>query len=93
MASFNAGHNKPELSRSHADLRLKMGQKNEELASIPSEITEDEWAEIQRFHQEQHNEAQRKEKASHMQKRSMVKEILDKQLQERKAQMRQEYSQ
>lgn len=49
MASFNAGHNKPELSRSHADLRLKMGQKNEELASIPSEITEDERAEILNF--------------------------------------------
>jgi hypothetical protein len=37
------------MSKSYADIRVKMGQAREELASIPSEISEDEWAEIMKY--------------------------------------------
>lgn len=37
--------------KSFADLRLKMGEKNkdDDINSIPSDISGDEWAEIQRY--------------------------------------------
>lgn len=39
------------MSRSFADIRVKLGYHKEELASIPSEIAEDEWAEIVHYNQ------------------------------------------
>jgi hypothetical protein len=40
------------LSKSYADLRVKLGQPKDDCVSIPSQITQDEWAEIALYQQE-----------------------------------------
>lgn len=39
------------MANSYAEMRIKMGEIREETVSVPSQITEDEWAEITRYHQ------------------------------------------
>lgn len=72
------------MSRSFAELRVKMGKKADDQASIPSDITEDEWAEIQRFEAKQFKEDKMKEKKQFQEKKQMVRGILDQQMRDRK---------
>lgn len=54
-----------EISKSFADLRIKLGDKKKdddiEKETIPSDIDDDEWAEIQRYEQEKYQEEKRRE--------------------------------
>jgi hypothetical protein len=46
-----------ELGRSYSEIKSRLGQTRDaiELASIPSEISEDEWAEITKYQQGKDN--------------------------------------
>ena len=63
-----------------ADIRVKLGKRKEDLESIPSEISMDEWAEITKYQQERDNEQKRKEREEHKKKKQQIKSVLDKQL-------------
>lgn len=39
------------VQHSYADLRIKMNLPRQELPEVPSEVSEDEWADINRYHQ------------------------------------------
>lgn len=71
------------LSHSYADLRLKLGQHKEEPELIPSEISQDEWAEIAKYNQEKDAEAKIVAQQEYLRKKRHIKTILDKQMQER----------
>lgn len=44
---------------------------------LPSDISEDEWGEIQKFGQKLHEEQQRKQKLAQQNRIKQVKEVLD----------------
>lgn len=60
-----------------------MFNSNEDLTSIPSEIDEDEWGEIQRYQIQKYWEEKKKQKFDSVKKKLELKNILDKQLQEK----------
>jgi hypothetical protein len=66
------------LSKSYADLRVKLGQPKDDCVSIPSQITQDEWAEIAIYQQELDQQRKRKEQDDYKKKKQHIKEILDK---------------
>ena len=47
---------------------------------FPSDISDDEWGEIQKFGQHLHEEKQRKEKQDHRNRVTNVREVLDQQV-------------
>lgn len=49
QGSQSSAKKSENLSKSYADIRVKLGQYKDELASIPSEISDDEWAEIAKY--------------------------------------------
>lgn len=76
--------------KSFADLRLKLGDKrgthkNDDLESLPSEFSEDEWAEIVKFRKEQFEEDKKKEAERFLAKKLKLREVLDTQLREQKS--------
>ena len=60
----------------------------QEVESVPSEVGDDQWAEINNYDFHLYQEQKRKEKEDHKQKRDMVRQTLQKQLEEQ-AQQRQ----
>lgn len=50
-------------------IRHKLGKRKEDLESIPSEISSDEWAEITKYHQDRDLEKKRKEKEDYHKKK------------------------
>lgn len=84
-------------NKNYADIRVnKLGQKQipdqysktlktngaEDVESIPSDIDNDQWAEINKYDYELFREQQRKQKEEFLQKRQMVKNTLDLQIRE-----------
>jgi len=79
-------------SKNFADLRIKLGRSKhkgdhgksvnpvrgvEDLESIPSEVGEDQWAEIHNYDYELYQEQRRKEKEDYMRKQMLVRKTLD----------------
>lgn len=56
------------------------GARSVAVEDLPSDISDDEWGEIQKFGQRLHEEKQRKEKEAAMNKVKNVREVLDKQV-------------
>lgn len=54
--------------------------------SRPSDISEDEWAEIVRYQREQYEEEKKNEKHKIAMKREAIKKTLDRQIQEKRRQ-------
>ena len=86
----NAGLNRPGINQSyndgfsktqkrHGDVRLP-GARSVAVEDLPSDISDDEWGEIQKFGQRLHEEKIRKEKENAMNKVRNVREVLDKQV-------------
>lgn len=77
--------NDQDASKSFADLRVRLGKQRrqsdrDENESIPSGLTEDEWAEIVRYNREQYEEEKAREKAEREKKKEMVRKTLESQL-------------
>lgn len=75
-----------DLSRSYSDAKHRLTKLQPsgvaiELASIPSEISDDEWAEITKYQQDKDNEKKRLEIEEQKVKKRNVKAILDQQFQ------------
>ena len=51
-----------------------------EVENMPSDISDDEWGEIQKFGQKLHEEKLKKEKAQHVQRVKQVRDVLDQQV-------------
>eukprot|EP00347_Sterkiella_histriomuscorum_P005983 403354521 len=89
----NIGGERGETSKSFADLRLasgKIGMRDIEVDSIPSDLSGDEWNEIVKFEKEKFEEEKQKQKEDFLYKRKMIKETLDKQLKDRNQRIKQE---
>lgn len=80
--------NKVELSflnsNGFADLRIKMGTKKPFDSLLPDEISEDHWAELNNHAYRLHCEDQEKKKQEILNKRSLVRDTLQKQLEEQR---------
>jgi len=48
-----------------------------EVDDLPSDISADEWGEIQKFGQRLHEEQKKKQKEQHEQKKKEVRDVLD----------------
>ena len=93
MASFNAGMRNQEKSHtqqvnsqrstklSNQRIRKNNDGKAIEVEDLPSDISEDEWGEIQKFGQKLYEEQQKKQKQTYENKRKQVKQVLDQQIQ------------
>jgi hypothetical protein len=57
---------------------VKLGQPKDDCASIPSQISKDEWAEIALYQQELDHERKAKEIQDYKRKKQHIKDILDK---------------
>ena len=57
-----------------------IGVKPVEVDDIPSDISADEWGEIQKFGQKLHEEQIRKQKNEHLSKVKQVRDVLDQQV-------------
>lgn len=55
-------------------------QKNIQVDDIPSDISDDEWGEIQKFGEKLHQEQLKKVKADHVNRVKQVKDVLDQQV-------------
>ena len=60
--------------------RIPGGNKVVEVENLPSDISDDEWGEIQKFGQKLHEEQIRKQKADHENRVKQVREVLDQQV-------------
>ena len=60
--------------------KLPDGVRTVEVEDLPSDISADEWGEIQKFGQRLHEEKQRLDKARQQQKVKQVREVLDEQV-------------
>lgn len=83
---FRAGHHK-DLS-SDVLMRAKLGPASkspdvDDAVSVPSQLSNDMWGEVPKFQAYKQEEAIRKERESFLKKRSMVKQTLDQQMQDR----------
>ena len=76
--SYNEGFSKTSKKKKH-DIRLP-GARSVDVEDLPSDISDDEWGEIQKFGQRLHEEKIRKEKENAMNKVRNVREVLDKQV-------------
>jgi len=56
------------------------GIRTVEVEDLPSDISADEWGEIQKFGQRLHEEQLKKQKVQHEQKQKQVREVLDQQV-------------
>lgn len=56
------------------------GTKAVEVENMPSDISDDEWGEIQKFGQKLHEEKLKKEKAMHVERVKQVRDVLDQQV-------------
>ena len=67
-----------ETKLSNKKLRkLPDGVRTVEVEDVPSDISADEWGEIQKFGQRLHEEQIKKQKAQHEQRQRQVREVLD----------------
>jgi hypothetical protein len=64
--------------------KRKSPDKQYDVESIPSEISEDMWGELPRFKDYQHKQQMKKEKEDFMIKREKVRQTLDKQINDQK---------
>jgi hypothetical protein len=70
----------------NAVMRAKLGpgsyspDQNYDVVSLPSEVSENQWAEVPKYQAYKEQEIKKKEKENFLQKRSMVKATLDKQI-------------
>ena len=55
-------------------------RRGQDVEDLPSDISEDEWGEIQKFGQKLHEEQQRKAKEQQQNRIKQVKEVLDQQI-------------
>jgi len=68
----------------NAVMRHKLGpasyspDQNYDVVSLPSEVSENQWAEVPKYQAYKEQEIKKKEKENFLQKRSMVKATLDK---------------
>lgn len=76
--SYNEGFSKTSKKKKH-DIRLP-GARSVDVEDLPSDISDDEWGEIQKYGQRLHEEKLRKEKEHAMNKVRNVREVLDKQV-------------
>lgn len=76
--------NNEDVSKSFADLRVKLGIQRRlsdgEEDSQPSELTDDEWAEIVKYQKEKYDEDKKKERREMEVKKQMVRKTLESQL-------------
>ena len=74
--------------KNFADIRLKLGQKKPvqefeiDKESVPSELSEDLWGELPKYHHHKYQEALKKEREDNKQKIKLVRETLDRQIME-----------
>ena len=62
---------------SAAKLKALIKPREVKIDDLPSDISNDEWGEIQRYGQKLHEDAQRKVKEEHKMKAQQVKDVLD----------------
>ena len=76
--------NNEDVSKSFADLRVKLGIQrrlsDREEDSQPSELTDDEWAEIVKYQKGKYDEDKKKERREMEVKKQMVRKTLESQL-------------
>ena len=60
--------------------KIPGGVRSVEVENIPSDISDDEWGEIQKFGQRLHEEQQRRVRAEHEKRKKDVREVLDQQV-------------
>lgn len=68
-----------QIAKRNTSVKLP-GARSVQVDDLPSDISEDEWGEIQKFGQRLHEEKLRKEKENALQKVRNVRDVLDKQV-------------
>lgn len=71
------------ISKSHPDIRLYSTASKSIYKVLPSDIDEDEWAEIANYQRDKELERKRKELEANFKRKLEVKAVLDAQLRER----------
>ena len=66
-----------------AELRVKMGDVRQDVVKVPSQIDEDEWAEISRYHQAKNILKEEEERLKFIKQRQIIKRSLDSQIRKR----------